>query len=49
MSLDSQSTSSSDGERDMTIEIIRDPGFSGDWFNRYCENAETQALSDSGI
>lgn len=41
MSFDTERTSSSDGDRDMTIEIIRDPGYSGDGYNRYCKNAET--------
>jgi hypothetical protein len=40
MSFDSQRTSSTEG-RDMTIEIIRDPGYGGDWYNRYCQNTET--------
>ena len=46
MSFDSQRTSSSAGERDLTVEIIRDPGFGGDWLNRYCQNAETHVLSN---
>jgi hypothetical protein len=48
MSLESQRTTSS-GERDMTIEIIRDPGYGGDWYNRYCQNAETHVLSNPRI
>jgi hypothetical protein len=46
MSFDSQRSAD---ERDMTVEIIRDPGFSGDWYNRYCQNAETHVFSNSRI
>ena len=49
MSFDTERSLSSAGERDMTVDIIRDPGFSGDWYNRYCENAETHVLSNSRI
>ena len=42
MSYSARTSSSSD--RDLTFEIVRDPGFSGEWLNRLCRNPETKEV-----
>jgi len=34
-------SSTSSTRSDLRLDIIRDPGFCGDWMNCYCENADT--------
>jgi hypothetical protein len=42
MSTSSRASTSSSGDYELTLEIVRDEGICGDWLNRYCRNAETQ-------
>src|SRR5208282_6194005 len=49
MSTSSRSSTSSSGDYELTLEIVRDEGICGDWLNRYCRNAETNVLSPSSL
>jgi hypothetical protein len=40
----SEQSSTYSTEQDLTLDIIRDPGFCGEWFNRFAQNAETHQV-----
>lgn len=46
---DSEISLTPSAERDLTLDIIRDPGVYGDWLNRFCRNADTHVLTSLSI
>lgn len=43
------STSSQSSDRDLSIDIVRDPGVCGEWQSRFCQDSETHVLSPSPL